>query len=80
VADLVKEIYGELFRGTDRVELELHPRELRSGMVLARDVRSGTGLMLLSRGTSLDETQIFALQRYYQIDPFKKGVSVLVKR
>ncbi len=80
VADMVEEIYGELFRGTDRVELELHPRELRGGMVLARDVRSGTGLMLLSRGTSLDESQIFALQRYYQIDPFKKGVSVLVKR
>lgn len=80
VVEPVKEIYGGFLNRNDTMELELNPKDLREGMLLARDVRSGTGLMLLSKGTRLDDQKIIALKRYYQIDPFRKGVFVLVKR
>lgn len=80
VSEPVREIYGGFMNRKDTLELELNPKDLKSGMLLARDVRSGTGLMLLSKGTILDDSNVFALRRYYQIDPFRKGVFVLVKR
>ncbi|HEU0265604.1 MAG TPA: HD domain-containing phosphohydrolase [Geobacterales bacterium] len=76
----VRQIYGTFLNRQDLSEMELNPKDLRSGMALSRDVSSGSGLMLLARGTTLDESHIVALRRYYQIDPFKKGVFVLVKR
>ncbi|WP_277057152.1 HD domain-containing phosphohydrolase [Trichlorobacter lovleyi] len=60
------------------VELELRPEELRNGMLLTRDVLSGTGLMLLNKGVTLDAVKIEAIQRYYQLDPPQRGVWALV--
>ncbi|MBI5639680.1 MAG: response regulator [Nitrospirae bacterium] len=57
-------------------EAEIHPRNLVPGMVLSRDVRSGTGLLLLARGIVLDQKAIAGLRHYYEIDPFKTGVFV----
>lgn len=60
------------------VELELRPEELRNGMLLTRDVLSGTGLMLLNKGVTLDAVKIEAIQRYYQLDPPQRGIWALV--
>lgn len=60
------------------VELELKPEELRAGMVLTKDVVSGTGMMLLNKGVALDTVKIEAIQRYYQLDPPLHGVFALV--
>jgi putative nucleotidyltransferase with HDIG domain len=60
------------------VELELRPEELRAGMLLTKDVVSGTGLMLLNKGVVLDTVKIDAIQRYYQLDPPLHGVFALV--
>jgi hypothetical protein len=60
------------------VELELQPEELRNGMLLTKDVISGTGLMLLNKGVTLDATKIEAIQRYYKLDPPLRGVFALV--
>lgn len=60
------------------VELELRPDELRKGMLLTRDVISGTGLLLLNKGVVLDQTQIESIQRYYLLDPPQRGVWALV--
>jgi response regulator RpfG family c-di-GMP phosphodiesterase len=70
----VKERYALMLSKTGMVEMELHAKELREGMVVAREVRSGTGLLLLGVGERLDVTQINVLRRYYQIDPPKKGI------
>lgn len=75
-----KGLYSKDLSKTTFVEMELHPKDLREGMIVSRDVRSGTGLLLLSKGIRLDEKNIYALRRSYQIDPSKKGVFVLVKR
>jgi len=71
---VVKERYAKLVSKTGMVEMELQAKELREGMVVAREVRSGTGLLLLSVGERLDATQVNVLRRYYQIDPPKKGI------
>lgn len=60
------------------VELELRPDELRTGMILTKDVISGTGLLLLNKGVVLDQIQVEAIKRYYQLDPPQRGVWALV--
>lgn len=62
------------------VELELRPAELRGGMLLSRDLYSGTGLLLLDRGTVLDDTMIASIARYYQLDPPEHGIFALIQR
>lgn len=80
VSKCTKELYSKDLSKATFVEMELHPKDLHEGMIISRDVRSGTGLLLLSKGIKLDEKNIQALRRSYQIDPSKKGVFVLVKR
>ncbi len=57
-------------------EVEVHPTRLLTGMVLSRDIRSGTGLLILARDVVLDGKIIAGLQRYYKIDPPKTGIFV----
>lgn len=59
-------------------ELEIKPVNLHVGMVLARDVVSGTGMLLLRSGVKLDEDRIASISRYYRIDPPVHGVYVQV--
>jgi len=74
----VRKRYAKVLSRTGMVEMELNAKELREGMVIARDVRSGTGLLLLGVGERLDAKQVSVLRRYYQIDPPKKGILVRV--
>ena len=60
------------------IELELRPDELQLGMMLSRDLFSGTGLLLLNRGIVLDATKIESIQRYYHLDPAQQGIFVLL--
>ncbi len=61
-------------------ELELKTRDLAPGMSLARDVRTGTGLLLLRKGTVLNEKNIETLKRGVHLDPSKSGIFVFAKR
>lgn len=72
----IREVYGELLTKTGMKEMELQIKELREGMVVARNVHSGTGILLLGAGESLDLVKIQALRRYNHIDPPKKGILV----
>jgi len=73
-----KETYAKLICKTGMVEMEVHANELREGMVIAREMRTGTGILLLGKGERLDPVNIGALRRYYHIDPPKKGILVQV--
>ena len=82
IAHLLKEM---MENGTDLAEYlsrareaELHPEGLISGMVLTRDVRSGTGVLLLPRGNTLTPKKIDLILRYYRLDPPDTGVYVSV--
>ncbi len=75
----IREKYQNITKLAGMVEVELYPGELRRGMLVTRDVRSGTGLLLLAAGEKLDEWNIQALKRYYHLDPPEGGIVVLVK-
>lgn len=60
------------------VEMELLPHELKPGMVVSRNVVSGTGVLLISQGMKLTEKHIETLKRIYRIDPSKDGIFVWV--
>jgi response regulator RpfG family c-di-GMP phosphodiesterase len=75
----LKKVYKDLVPSSDVVERELYPKELHLEMVLSRDVRSGTGLLLLRKGAKLNRNSINALRRNHQLDPLRKGVFVWVK-
>ncbi len=78
----VRELYSKisLKTGTKMVEMELSINDIKEGLMLSRDVKSGTGLILLSKGTTLNWRNIQALRRYYQLDPSETGLFVLVPR
>jgi len=57
-------------------EMELAPKELLPGMVVTRDVKTGTGLLLLARGVVLNVEHIDAIKRCYHLDPSRTGVYV----
>jgi response regulator RpfG family c-di-GMP phosphodiesterase len=73
-----KETYAKLMGKTGMVEMELQAKDLLEGMVIAREVRSGTGLLLLGVGERLDPVNITALRRYFHIDPPEKGILVRI--
>jgi len=64
---------------TDHVEIELLPNDLQEGMEASRDVFSGTGILLLTKGTVLSAPSIMLLKRYYELDPPNQGVFVSVR-
>ncbi len=68
---VIKKMLTLATQGNSREVEIIHPDMLMIGMVLSRDVRSGTSLLLLAGGTVLDRKAITSLRRCYEIDPFK---------
>ena len=62
------------------VESEYKAKELVTGMEVTRDIYSGTGLLLMTKGVILDRQMIESIQRYYEIDPPSRGVYATVPR
>ncbi len=77
---VAKYVYHEMpkFDPDATVELEMRPEELLTGMLLTKDVLSGTGILLLNKGITLDSTHIQSIKRYYELDPPATGVFALV--
>ncbi|MDG4475278.1 HD domain-containing phosphohydrolase [Thiovibrio frasassiensis] len=71
--------YKKIRPRTDHIEIELLPGDLQEGMEASRDVFSGTGILLLTKGTILAKPSIMLLKRYYELDPGTQGVFVSVK-
>jgi hypothetical protein len=57
-----------------KVEKGLHPADLMPGMVLSMEVRGGTGVLLLKKGTVLDTHRIDLIKRRFHIDPPDAGM------
>ncbi len=54
-------------------EIELGLDALEPGMTLSRDLHSGTGLLLLGRGSVLNKSSLDVLKKYYNLDPAQGG-------
>jgi len=80
---LVQEPVRKLWGGGDArkgwVKLDFHPMDLRTGMVLVGDLRSGTGLLLLKKGTALTPERIASIHRFHELDPGLISITVLVE-
>ena len=57
-----------------KVEKGLHPADLMPGMALSKEVRSGTGVLLLSKGIMLSTRRIDSIKRHFKLDPPEAGV------
>ncbi len=79
VEEEARAFYAKTLAKADFSEIELHPKDLAAGMVVTRDVFSGTGILLLGKGTMLNETNIPLLLRYSRLDPSKIGIFVSLK-
>lgn len=78
-AEAMAKVLAERLPRQGTVEKVLLPGELREGMVLSRDVRSGTGVLILRAGTRLCAAGIAALRRRRALDPSPEGIFVLVE-
>uniref|UniRef100_C6DZA7 Response regulator receiver modulated metal dependent phosphohydrolase n=1 Tax=Geobacter sp. (strain M21) TaxID=443144 RepID=C6DZA7_GEOSM len=72
----LSEVYPASQRMPALVEKELRPQQLLEGMLVTRNLYTGSGLLLLSKGTRLDEYQIANIARHYKIDPPAGGVFI----
>ncbi len=79
VFEQAEPFYKKIRPKTDHIEIELLPNDLQEGMEASRDVFSGTGILLLTKGTVLAKPSIMLLKRYYELDPAKQGVFVSVR-
>ncbi|GBD95315.1 MAG TPA: response regulator [Nitrospirae bacterium] len=75
-----RDLYDRILQQTGLIEMELNPKDLRSGMILSKDVISGTGILILRKGMKLHEKNIDALRRSYQLDPSASGIFVMIEK
>lgn len=73
---VIKELRKRVYKLIGADEDEIPPDRLEPGMMLSRDLRSGTGVLIMPKSTILDEEKIGYLQRLFDIDPSKGGVYV----
>lgn len=76
----LRDFYAHKVAKAGMVEIELSVSDISVGLQLAQDLRSGTGLLLLTKGTILNPQNVEALRRFYQVDPPSGGVYVWSKR
>jgi response regulator RpfG family c-di-GMP phosphodiesterase len=63
-------------RRAEAAEKELRPKQLIEGMTVSRNFYSGSGRLLLSKGTVLDADQISTVAHQYSMDPPPGGIYV----
>ena len=74
------EFFHSIVSDTDFIEVELKTKDLAPGMVISKDVITGTGLLLLRKGTVLSDKNIETLKRAANLDPSKSGIFVNKKK
>jgi response regulator RpfG family c-di-GMP phosphodiesterase len=73
------EFFHSIVSDEDLIEMEIKTNDLAPGMVISRDVITGTGLLLLLKGTVLNDKNIETLKRAAYLDPSKSGIFVTTK-
>ncbi len=79
-----KKVAAEYYRlalpASGYLEKELEPKSLYPGMVTSRDVRSGSGLLLISKDKKLNKESIKILDHMSAIDPSESGIFVWIDK
>lgn len=61
------------------IMIELPLERLSEGMVIARDIRSGSGLLLVGKGVALSTRALESLRRYHAVDPLREKIAILTR-
>ncbi len=68
---VLKEIKGKL-----KNEIEVSAENLTGGMVISRDIRTVTGILLVTKGTTLNETYVTEVKNYRKIGYIKNKIYI----
>lgn len=71
-------LYFEGKKSGSHFDVEVSPLELMPGMTLARDVESGTGVLLMQRGSVLDLASVVLIRSHYRKNPPPHGIFIHV--
>lgn len=63
-------------RRAEAAEKELRPKQLLDGMTVTRNLYSGSGVLLLTKGSVMDAVKIATVQRQCALDPPPGGIYV----
>ncbi len=74
------EFFHSIVNESNFIEMELKTGDLAPGMVISKDVSTGTGLLLLRKGTILNDKNIETLKRAAYLDPSKSGIFVTTQK
>ena len=75
---ITKTVYFEGRKSGEVSEVEVGPMELVPGMLLAWDVESGAGVLLLQRGVVLDSAAVMVIRSHYRKNPPPQGIFIQV--
>lgn len=75
---ITKIVYYEGKKGGGSEEVEIGIMELVPGMIIAHDVESAAGVLLMQRGTVLDASGVALIRSHYRKNPTVHGVFVQV--
>lgn len=75
---ITKLLYFEGKKSGSHFDVEVSPLELMPGMTLARDVESGTGVLLMQRGSVLDLASVVLIRSHYRKNPPPHGIFIHV--
>ena len=75
---ITKVVYFEGKKSGALSEVEVDSMELTPGMTLARDVESGSGVLLMQRGIVLDQANVALIRSHYRKNPPPHGIFVQV--
>jgi putative nucleotidyltransferase with HDIG domain len=75
---IVRTLYYEGKKGIAVGEVEVGPYDLISGMTVARDVESGSGVLLMQAGSVLDISSVLLIQSHYRKGAPAHGIYIKV--
>jgi response regulator RpfG family c-di-GMP phosphodiesterase len=80
IEEAATDVYHRTLPSPDILEQELHLEDLNPGMIISRDIVSGSGFPFLGKGTELTEKNINAIKRYSILDPSQEGIFIWTKK
>ena len=75
---IVRIVYFEGRKAGESAEVEVGHMDLVPGMTISRDVESGSGVLLMQRGSVLDVAGVALIRIHYRKNPPKNGIFVQV--
>ena len=75
---IVKVVYFDDRKTGTVAEVEVGHMDLVAGMTIARDVESGSGVLLMQRGTILDASGVALIHSHYRTNPPVHGIFIQV--